>query len=122
MIASSLDVQRSDPDGGNCALADAIGDFDPELLAIEDREAILSALARLSERHRALIVCRYYRNYSQAKTASCLGISQMHVSRLERQALELLRRLLDETYGGGGSRGWAADGMGTCARSSGVYH
>jgi len=96
---TSLDLQRADPEGGSCSLAEAVGAPDPEILAIEDRETVRQALNCLSERHRELILCRFFRNYSQAKTASCLGLSQMHVSRLERQALDLLRSILTDPYG-----------------------
>jgi RNA polymerase sigma-B factor len=107
---TSLDMQRADPEGGSCSLAEAVGAPDPAILAIEDRETVRHALNYLSERHRELILCRFFRNYSQAKTASCLGLSQMHVSRLERQALDLLKSILADTYGApenGGARALA---------------
>ena len=53
-----------------------------------------SALERLSERERQVLVLRYYRSLTQTQTAKVLGVSQVQVSRLERRAVERLRQML----------------------------
>lgn len=58
---------------------------------IDTRDAVERALGRLPERDRRLLVMRYYQSRSQSDIARELGISQMHVSRLLRRALERMR-------------------------------
>jgi RNA polymerase sigma factor (sigma-70 family) len=43
-----------------------------------------------------IIELRYYRDMSQTEIAGRLGISQMHVSRLQHRALQRLRGLLGD--------------------------
>ena len=51
-------------------------------------------MAALPEKERAVIALRYYRGLTQTAAAKLLGVSQVQVSRLERRALEALRRSL----------------------------
>jgi len=92
---ASLDAQVQDDSGSDkTSFWDAIGKPDPELAAVEDRESLRRALERLDQRQRKIIYFRFFEEVSQAEVARRLGISQMHVSRLERQALKRLRALL----------------------------
>ncbi len=50
------------------------------------------AMRRLSERERKIILLRYYRNKTQMEIAEEIGISQAQVSRLEKGALEHMRK------------------------------
>ena len=43
----------------------------------------------------AIVDMRYYKGYTQAKTASVLGISQVQVSRKEKALLSKLRRYIE---------------------------
>jgi len=63
-------------------------------VAIEERETLRRALERLDQRQRSIIYYRFFEEVSQAEVARRLGISQMHVSRLERQALKRLKAML----------------------------
>ena len=54
--------------------------------------ALKEALRDLSERERTIIGMRYYGNKTQTEVADGIGISQAQVSRLEKGALEKLRR------------------------------
>jgi RNA polymerase sporulation-specific sigma factor len=54
--------------------------------------ALKEALRNLSDRERMIIGMRYYRNRTQTEIANEIGISQAQVSRLEKGALEKLRR------------------------------
>ncbi|MCI5690355.1 MAG: sigma-70 family RNA polymerase sigma factor [Clostridiales bacterium] len=58
--------------------------------------ALRTAIDRLPERERKLILLRYYKGLTQDKTARVLGISQVQVSRLEKKCLQILRRELED--------------------------
>jgi RNA polymerase sigma-B factor len=91
----SLDTQIAGPDGGEKgAVWDCVGADDPEIAGVEERGALLQAINHLERRQRRIIRLRFYDELSQAEVARQLGISQMHVSRLERQALRHLRQML----------------------------
>ena len=92
---ASLDAQMQDYNlAEKGSFVDAIGDLDPELAAIENRESLRLALSHLDQRQRTIIYDRVFEEASQSEVARRLGISQMHVSRLERQALSRLKALL----------------------------
>jgi RNA polymerase sigma-B factor len=73
---------------------ECVGDTDPDIRFIEDRDALKQAVACLNSRQQQIIQLRFFDELSQAEVARQLGISQMHVSRLERQALSDLRQIL----------------------------
>ena len=50
------------------------------------------ALMRLNEREQRIIKLRFYRNKTQMEIAEEIGISQAQVSRLEKAALEKMRK------------------------------
>ena len=54
--------------------------------------ALKEAMKKLSERERKIIDMRYYKNKTQMEIASEIGISQAQVSRLEKAALERIRK------------------------------
>lgn len=58
-----------------------------------DQLAIKELLMRLSERDRQIIIWRFFEDLTQSEVANRLEISQVQVSRLERQALKKLRQL-----------------------------
>ena len=70
---------------------DRLGADDPALQGVVDRVSLERAVQCLPERLQATIRMRYYQGLGQAEVARRLGTSQMAVSRIERQALELLR-------------------------------
>ncbi len=57
-----------------------------------DHLSLRLAVAALAPRERAVIDLRYGRGLTQTAAAKVLGVSQVQVSRLERRALEELRR------------------------------
>ena len=59
-----------------------------------ERLTLRSAISGLPERERQVLLLRYYKGLTQMNTARVLGVSQVQVSRLERRALEKLRREL----------------------------
>ncbi|MGA8117805.1 MAG: sigma-70 family RNA polymerase sigma factor [Actinocatenispora sp.] len=80
---------------GDTDLADQVGDTDHELDIAADRASLPAALAYLSERDRAVIVLRFYGDLTQTEIGERLGISQMHVSRLLKGAVEQMRAFLN---------------------------
>jgi RNA polymerase sigma-B factor len=49
------------------------------------------ALAELTPRDRTILIMRFFHQMTQAQIARQVGISQMHVSRVLRRTLTLLR-------------------------------
>ncbi len=56
--------------------------------------ALREAIAALPEKERAVIALRYYRGLTQQAAANVLNVSQVQVSRLERRAVEQLRKYM----------------------------
>jgi RNA polymerase sigma-B factor len=75
-------------------LQDLLGGKDPELEAIVEHAPLRNALERLAPRQQWILRRRYFEGWSQIEVSEELGISQMHVSRLERDALRDLKRRL----------------------------
>jgi len=63
--------------------------------AVVDRVALYEALGTLPERERKVVLYRFFRQRTQQETAAALGVSQVHVSRLERKVLQSLRSTLE---------------------------
>jgi len=63
---------------------------------IVEKLALRSAIDLLPERERQVILLRYFKGLTQDRTAKILGVSQVQVSRLERRAMDQLRRKLSE--------------------------
>jgi RNA polymerase sigma-B factor len=66
-----------------------------ELRRTETRADLGGRLARLDRREREIVYLRFFADLTQAEIATRLGISQMHVSRILRAALETMRGALD---------------------------
>ena len=56
-----------------------------------DRIALASAIEKLPDLRKKIVYLRYFRDLSQQKTASILGLTQVKVSREERKIIEFLR-------------------------------
>ena len=87
---SSLDAPLTQADGLTM-LADLIGGDDPELERAVDMDAVGAHWNELPSRERHILLMRFYGNLTQAEIGERLGISQMHVSRLQATALRYLR-------------------------------
>lgn len=90
----SLDSRNAESADADRDLQDSVGTEEPAFGHIEARETLRQALGSLDDRERSIILDRFYGELSQGEVAERLGISQMHVSRLERRALQRLRSLL----------------------------
>jgi len=102
-VAEAIEVARlynpvslSAPAGpdSDLGIADPIGDEDPGMAAVENRESVKPLLAALPERERRILTMRFFSEMTQSQIAAELGISQMHVSRLLSQTLQRLRTQL----------------------------
>ena len=89
--AMSLDAQHQSEDGEGISLTERIGDEDPGYETIEYGVAIEDAVRSLSERDRMVLHLRFVEDLTQTQIAEQVGVSQMHVSRILRSALERLR-------------------------------
>ena len=81
-------------DRGYHEFGDLIGAPDEAIEVLPDRLTIAELLRSLPDRIQRIIALRFYGNLTQSQIAAEIGISQMHVSRLLRHALEWLRAAL----------------------------
>ena len=93
----SLDATRPgrDEEEGS-ELGERLGQEDDNLERVEMKALIDQAMAHLSPRERQIMLLRFVDQLPQTEVAKRLGISQMHVSRLQRAALERMRREFPE--------------------------
>ncbi len=70
---------------------DYIGAEDPRFEKLGDRMDLGQTFSSLTNREKAIIYLKFYVGLPQTEIAKRIGISQMHVSRLQRHALGLLR-------------------------------
>lgn len=83
------------PDEDAALLVDTIGDEDPSFSTVEYGEAISRTLEELPERERMILHLRFVEDLTQSEIADRVGISQMHVSRLLRRALDAVREQVE---------------------------
>ena len=89
---TSLDRPRrslDDEPGG--ILADGIGETDDRFELVEDRLTIGRGVRALPQRERTILYLRFAEGLTQAEIGERMGMSQMHVSRLIRRAIDRLR-------------------------------
>jgi RNA polymerase sigma-B factor len=91
--SESLDEAASGTEN-RMSVSNQLGVEDDDLSTVEDREALYPALAKLPEREAKIVVMRFFGNMTQSQIAERIGISQMHVSRLLTQSLQMLREIL----------------------------
>ena len=78
---------------------DMLGIDDQGFAEVEDSYLVEAGLAALDERERKIVELRFFEGLTQSEIAAQVGISQMHVSRLLRRALHLMRGRLEESIG-----------------------
>ncbi|MDR1116658.1 MAG: sigma-70 family RNA polymerase sigma factor [Oscillospiraceae bacterium] len=84
--------QRESADG-SFTLESTVGSDGIEELIVEN-VSLREAIDTLPQRERSLILLRFYKGLTQEKTAKVLGVSQVQVSRLEKKAIEMLKRFI----------------------------
>jgi RNA polymerase sigma-B factor len=80
-----------EPTGTDVTLADTVGARDPELGRAEMRVLLDGALDALSDRDREVLRLRFGEDLTQTEISAQIGVSQMQISRIIRQALGRLR-------------------------------
>ena len=93
--ALSLNVPVGDEDD-SAELGDLIGAEDAAVERAVDMQAVERHWSELPRREQQILLLRFYGNHTQEEVAARLGLSQMHVSRLQARALARLRDLLLE--------------------------
>jgi RNA polymerase sigma-B factor len=89
--AGSLDAPRSTREEEAESVADSLGSHDSGFDRAEERATLQPLLERISERERTVLELRFGEDLTQAEIGARIGVSQMQVSRLIRQALTRLR-------------------------------
>ncbi|MFC2947774.1 RNA polymerase sigma factor SigB [Virgibacillus sediminis] len=85
---------EADSDGSTVSILDLVGNEEDGYQNIDQKMILEKVLPILSEREQQILQCTYFDNLSQKETGEMLGISQMHVSRLQRRALRKLREAI----------------------------
>ncbi len=93
---ASLSVQE-DQDGNTNTLNNYLGIDDKNLEQVELKQDLKAAMDELDEMERQVIYYRYMEDLTQTKIADRLGVSQMHVSRLEKNALKKIRQFFEKS-------------------------
>jgi RNA polymerase sigma-B factor len=91
--ALSLDAPAGGDDS-TVELGDLLGTNDPAVDQAIGMEAVAQHWDELPAREQRILLLRFYGNLTQEEIAAKLGISQMHVSRLQARALARLRNRL----------------------------
>src|SRR3954453_21496933 len=93
--AVSLESYRFGDEGDGETYADSIGMEDDRYELVEYGATIEPTLQALPARDRIVLHLRFVEDMTQAEIAERVGVSQMHVSRLIRRALERLRTVAE---------------------------
>jgi RNA polymerase sigma-B factor len=93
--AVSLDRPRDDADEGE-GMAEVFGIEDPGFGLAEDAATVERLMTVLGDREREVLRLRFVEDLTQSEIGARVGVSQMHVSRLIRQAIARLRAAAEE--------------------------
>jgi RNA polymerase sigma-B factor len=94
--AVSLDRPRDDDDDSSDGIGAAFGVEDPGFGEAEDAATVQRLMRVLSDREREVLRLRFAEDLTQAEIGTRIGVSQMHVSRIIRQAISRLRQAAEE--------------------------
>ncbi len=84
---------------GSDQLGEHLAGDDPGFEGVDDRWLLSAGLDALDPRARRIVELRFFEEKTQAQIAAELGISQMHVSRLLRNAFEVMRGSIEARAG-----------------------
>jgi RNA polymerase sigma-B factor len=87
----SLSTGGGQDEEGDLDPLESLGAEEPQYEVSEDRAVLAPGFRVLDERERLILHLRFFRGLTQSQIAQQVGISQMHVSRLIRRALEKIR-------------------------------
>jgi RNA polymerase sigma-B factor len=92
--AVSLDRPRDEEDDD--PLGHSVGIDDPGFGVAEDAATVEQLMRVLNDREREVLRLRFAEDLTQAEIGTRVGVSQMHVSRILRQAIARLREAAEE--------------------------
>ena len=95
----SLSTGGGQDEEGELDPLESLGSEEPQYEVSEDRAMLAPGLKALDERERLIIHLRFFKGLTQSQIAQQVGISQMHVSRLIRRALERIREEIGDDGG-----------------------
>ena len=87
----SLSTGGGQDESGELDPLESLGAEEPQYEVSEDRAMLAPGFRVLDERERRILHLRFFKGLTQSQIAQQVGISQMHVSRLIRRALEKMR-------------------------------
>ena len=87
----SLSQGSSSEDGEEIDPLEMLGEIEHQYEVSEDRAVLAPGFKALDDRERTILHLRFFEGLTQSQIAAQVGISQMHVSRLIRRALEKIR-------------------------------
>ena len=87
----SLSSPAGGGEDGDLDPLESLGEIEHQYEVSEDRAVLAPGLRALDDRERKILHLRFYEGLTQSQIAQQVGISQMHVSRLIRRALEKIR-------------------------------
>ncbi len=90
----SLDDSIKTESDEDMSLADHIADNEQSVEKWIDHRDLLDAIKNLDEREREILNLRYFIGKTQIEVSEAVGISQAQVSRLEKNALDHIKRVL----------------------------
>ena len=91
----SIYKDDSQADDKNFALINRIPSVDNEETTIINRITVNQLIQNLEPKERQIIILRFYKNKTQSQVGQALGISQVQVSRIEKNILNKLRTKLE---------------------------
>lgn len=92
--ASLYDSAFHDESGDTIPLLDQIKGEIGQDSAYFDSLVLREVISRLPTKERTVITLRFFEDKTQAEIAAIIGLSQVQVSRIEKQALKILRELM----------------------------
>jgi RNA polymerase sigma-B factor len=95
--AEPLDRPCSDDDQDGTRVVDTLGDDDPGHRQAEHSATVESMMSILSDREREILRLRFVEDLTQSEIGERVGVSQMHISRLLRQAVARLREAAESS-------------------------
>jgi RNA polymerase sigma-B factor len=95
-LAEPLSEQGGDDRDDDARPVAALMVEEPGFDSVRDRDQVARAMRHLPAREREIVRLRFLHDLTQAEIAAQIGVSQMHVSRLLRSALDALAEAMDD--------------------------
>ena len=88
----SIHSSAYNKDGDEICILDRLSTNIDEETQIVNKISIKQLIEGLEDREKQIILLRYYKSRTQSQVAKILGITQVQVSRLEKQILETMKK------------------------------